>query len=160
MSSPPALQVPLCATCDKDINLPCAIFLAYPCSGCTNRTVDCCLCDGQGKQEEVFLEDGTHPDCNACVGSGFLVGCRVCGGQGSLVATSRWSRRRSRQPCVNCNARGMYRCRICDMTGQILKFQHFCTGDRPDDRTTRRHPNAADYERWRWNSVDFPAPPP
>lgn len=141
-----------CEGCGHDINRPIAFYALIDCPVCTNRTVLCVVCDG-GCTTGQIREDGTDPDCNACVGTGLMVSCIKCDGTGLRVGHI--DNRRVEYPCLTCGTKGALRCPRCDTDGEVSVFRRFCPGEDIEGRPRRRHPNACDIDRHNWSRVDL-----
>lgn len=157
-----------CHTCQRDIALPCAIYLMRPCHNCTRHIRRCYVCDGSGDYP-VPLPDGTYEDCTACIGTGNMVTCRLCRGRGrvSCGACDAHDPRcevcggTGRTECSACEGRGRRRCQLCQASGVVGDFDRFCQGDiviavnpRPPTQRARRHPNTRRIPRVFWSRVE------
>lgn len=139
----------LCGSCYSDVDRPCAIYKLVDCSECTDLTIECCICEGRGTDQEI-VEDGSYPDCEACGGSGFRAVCHACHGESY---TDRNGNER-RVPCKTCSQTGQVRCETCDGTGVIQELQYFCPGDNEDPDSQRPHASAMGLEPGEWSWVE------
>lgn len=154
-----------CERCHRDLSLPCAIYKMRPCPGCTGSFLQCSNCHGRGLIG-LLRENGTRPDCNACVGTGRMTQCLTCRGSGRVRCEAcrggqvcEGCRGTRRVDCRACRGHGRRRCVLCAASGLVGDFDRFCpgfdvqVGDSPV-WVARHHPISYHFERVYWSRVE------